>query len=104
MLHSGMGPTHVNSFLTALNVPPVSENALINRQQEVGPALERVAKQSCQENATAERAREAESRNISQEDLQKLEYLDISVSYDMMWMKTGRAHNSLTGDYVFNIF
>ena len=94
MFHAGIGATHLNAFLTAVNIPPYSTSALSKRQQEVGHALENVARTSCAESASLERSLEAETRNA---DLSQIDYLDIAVSYDMMWMKRGRAQNSLVG-------
>ena len=37
-------PTPVNAFLISINIPPMSTNSLMNREQEVGPAMEKLAK------------------------------------------------------------
>ena len=42
MEHAGIGPTHVNNFLSSLNVPPVSEWMLRNREEEIWPAIEQL--------------------------------------------------------------
>ena len=97
MLHAGIGATHVNAFLSSLNIPPLSEHTLTNRQREVGNALEYVANKSCKAQAEEERRRAAETQGITEEELQRLDHLDIAVSYDMMWFKRGRAHKSLSG-------
>ena len=97
MIHAGMGPTHVNALLTTMNHPAISETALHDRQKEVGIAMEKVARQSCEDTAAAERQITADARNISNEELNNFDYLDVAVSYDMMWLKRGRAHNSLVG-------
>ncbi len=104
MIHAGMGPTHVNEFLSCLNIPPVSHSMLDNRKDEAGRAIETVAKESCKEKANLEREMEAQRKNISQEELASVDYLDIAVTYDMMWMKRGRAHNSLTGGLFIYLF
>ena len=83
MDHAGIGPTHVNNFLSSLNVPPVSDRMLRNREKEIGQVVEQLAKESCQKAAHAEQLQTGESR--------------ISMSYDMGWQKQGRAMNSLTG-------
>lgn len=49
MLDVGIGPTHVNSLLTSMNIPAVHENTLKRREREVGEHLETVAKWSCDE-------------------------------------------------------
>ncbi|XP_063436978.1 uncharacterized protein LOC134718408 [Mytilus trossulus] len=43
MVHTGIGGRRVNSFLTALNIPPVSNTLLSARQKESGSAIETVA-------------------------------------------------------------
>ncbi|VDI71554.1 Hypothetical predicted protein [Mytilus galloprovincialis] len=43
MVHTGIGGRQVNSFLTALNIPPVSNTLLSARQKESGSAIETVA-------------------------------------------------------------
>ena len=47
MLHAGIGPSHVNSLLTSINLPAVAENTLKAREREIGPVIEKVAKESC---------------------------------------------------------
>ena len=90
MLHAGIGPTHVNELLSSINVPPLGESTLKAREREVGPQIEKVAKESCLE-------RKAKSeRNLWKKDSEK-ENVAIGVSYDMGWQKRGKAHNSLTG-------
>ena len=40
MVHSGIGRRQVNSFLSALNIPPVSNTLLSQRGKEIGPGTE----------------------------------------------------------------
>ena len=44
--HIGIGPTQLNNFLTALNLPYVSKTLLKKGYEETGPALNRVAQRS----------------------------------------------------------
>ena len=97
MIHAGMGPTHINALFTTMNHPAISETSLHDRMKEVGKAIEKVAQQSCNDTAAKERQLTAEKRSISSEELNSIDYLDIAVSYDMMWLKRGRAHNSSVG-------
>ena len=83
MDHAGIGPTHVNNFLSNFNVPPVSDRTLRNREKELGQVVEQLAKESCQKAAHEEQLQTGESGT--------------SPSYDMGWQKRGRAMNSLTG-------
>ena len=48
MLHAGIGPSHVNSLLTSINLPAVAENTLKAREREIGPVIEKVAQESCE--------------------------------------------------------
>ena len=81
--HAGIGPTHVNNCLSTLNVPPVSEWTLRNRELEIGPVNEQLAKESCW-NA----AREGKLQTIEG---------GITISYDRGWQKRSRAMNSMIG-------
>ena len=88
MLHAGIGPSHVNALLTSINIPPVSQSTFKAREREVGPAIEELAKASCEEAMEVEKEcwrKEAE------------EVVSIGASYDMGWQKRGKGHNSLTG-------
>ena len=89
MLHAGIGPTHVNELLSSINVPSVGESTLKAREREVGPQIEKLAKESCLESLENE-------RNLWKEESEK-ENVEIGASYDMGWQKRGKAHNSLTG-------
>ena len=83
MEHADIGPTHVNNFfLSSLNVPPVSERTLKNREREIGPVIEQLAKESYW-NAAGEGKLQTNEGGIT-------------ISYDMGWQKRGRAMNSLT--------
>ena len=41
MLDAGVGETHVNNILTALDIPPVSHKTLKKSERSVGAALEK---------------------------------------------------------------
>ena len=60
MVHSGLGETHVNNFLTSMNLPPISHKTLKKREREVGPIIEKVAEESC-EKALAEEVATSEA-------------------------------------------
>lgn len=59
MVHSGIGGRQVNSFLSALNIPPVSNTLLSKREKEMGDAMEFVADE-CVEECLAEELRLSE--------------------------------------------
>ena len=92
MIHAGIGPTHVNALLTSMDIPPVSEGTLNRRRAEAGPAIEKVAKDSCHEALEQEKQME-----LHDETDDGTAEVNLCVSYDMQWGKRGKAHNSLTG-------
>ncbi|XP_066596884.1 uncharacterized protein [Prorops nasuta] len=47
-LHSGIGCTALNKVLACLNIPVISKDLFKRYEREVGPAIEAVAKESCQ--------------------------------------------------------
>ena len=55
MLRAGIAVTRVNVFLMAINIPTMSTASLMNRQIEVGSAVEKVAKKTCVNSTAAER-------------------------------------------------
>lgn len=49
MNDSDIGPTKLNTLLTALNIPHVDPSTLKRAQEDVGPAVAAVAEESCME-------------------------------------------------------
>jgi len=49
MLQSGMGVSHMTTFLAALEIPGLHHNSVRERQREVAKAVKRVAESSCLE-------------------------------------------------------
>ena len=47
MLNSGMGETHVTSFLATMEIQGMSPNAFKKQERELSEHIEEVAKQSC---------------------------------------------------------
>ena len=92
MIHAGVGPTHMNAILTSMNIPPIADSTLSRRSHEAGPAIETVARRSCEEAMEAERQAELTKQNAHDDG----QNVDLSVSYDMGWQKP-RGFNSLTG-------
>jgi hypothetical protein len=91
MINSGMGPTHVNSFLAACNLPPINHKTIIKKQNIVGKEIEAQAQQSC--------AKAIEKEATMSHSLQ--------CSYDAGWQTrgTGWNYNSISGKLVsFNIY
>ena len=85
MDHAGIGATHVNHFLTTLNIPAMDSKVLQRQEKQIGAVVEQVAKESCDQ-ALAE---EVEKTDDSARG--------ITMSFDCGWQKRGRAMNSLTG-------
>lgn len=94
MLHAGIGATHVNALLTSVNLPAIAENTLKAREREVGPAIEKVAKESCGKALEEEKGKWLEASINSG---RASEGVGIGASYDAGWQKRGKGHNSLTG-------
>jgi hypothetical protein len=49
MMHTGMGPAHVNNFPTECNIPPISETTLRKKEKEISKSIHDVAMTSCRE-------------------------------------------------------
>ena len=47
MIHAGLGETHVNNFLTELNIPKSPHKTLKRREREVGSIIDAVGEASC---------------------------------------------------------
>ncbi|XP_043284646.1 uncharacterized protein [Venturia canescens] len=54
-LHAGIGCDTLNKVLACLNIPVISKDLFKRYEQEVGPAIERAAKESCERVAEEER-------------------------------------------------
>ena len=89
MYHTGMGPTHVKGFLSALEIPSPTSSMIKRREREMLGAIENVAKDSCNEAIVEEK------RLSTGEDGKVAGH----VKYDMGWQKrgSGRSYNSSTG-------
>ncbi|XP_062596748.1 uncharacterized protein LOC134258226 [Saccostrea cucullata] len=79
----------VNSFLSALNIPTVSNVVLSQREKEMGPALERVATASMKESLSEEVRLSKAGEKTS----------GLTASVDGAWQKrgSGRSYDSLSG-------
>ena len=92
-LHIGIGETHVNNFLTTINIPPLNNVTLKKREREVGNAVERIASTSCIENLQKKKENALSNNTIA--DSSGL--IRFPVSYDMGWqgtamgLKTGKV-------------
>jgi len=67
-LDGGFGATHMNAFLSSLNIPVVKADTFKRYERVVGPAMEKVAEGSCQEAIQEEKTLTLakESRDSSQ--------------------------------------
>ncbi|XP_043476705.1 uncharacterized protein LOC122507836 [Leptopilina heterotoma] len=53
--HAGIGRTQLNKILACLNVPNITTKVYRQYEQEVGPAIEETARDSCKKSAREER-------------------------------------------------
>ena len=60
MVHTGMGPVQIGSFLSVLNLPPVDASTIKRNELKVDKSLEAVAQQSCIEARQEELKKEGE--------------------------------------------
>ena len=49
MYATGIGEMQLNTFLSAVNIPPISSSTMKRIERVVGPVIEMVAKESCEE-------------------------------------------------------
>lgn len=84
MINGGFGESHVNGFLSSLNIPTITQSTLKSREREITPHLHKMAEDSCNKHLREE---------ISMSDG------NLTAGFDGAWQKrgTGRAYNSLTG-------
>ena len=59
MLHAGIGETHINNLLVAINVPVIHHKTLKRREREAGQGIEKLSERSFSEalNQELERSR-----------------------------------------------
>ena len=55
MIDAGFGETHINTLLSAINVPTVTAGFIKKNERLVGQAIEDVAKESCIESIQLEK-------------------------------------------------
>ncbi|CAC5399333.1 unnamed protein product [Mytilus coruscus] len=78
MTHAGMGPSHVNNFLTECNLPPISDTTLRKKEKEFSKTIHDIALTSC---------REAQHQEIL------LSHGKVAASFDGGWQKRGSGWN-----------
>ncbi|XP_058810185.1 uncharacterized protein LOC131675276 [Phymastichus coffea] len=98
MLDSGEGESGVNTMLSALNVPPVNKNSLKRYERVVGPAIDKVANESCIKAIQEEKrlTLQHEENNNNESTVNNNNVTDLTRSFDAAWTKKGRQHNSLS--------
>ena len=84
-LHAGMGNTHLNNLVSAMNTSTMNHR-LFKR------GVKKVARERCEMNLNLEKKVAKQSSGPSTDGL-----VGITVFYDMGWQKRGRRHNSSTG-------
>ncbi|VDI21511.1 Hypothetical predicted protein [Mytilus galloprovincialis] len=79
MIHAGIGSTHVNNFLSDLNVPLVNPSTIKKKENEVGKKIHEAAIESC--------------KTVQQQE-KNLSNGKIEVSFDGGWQKRGSGWHS----------
>jgi len=92
-IDNAIGYSHIQSFLTSLDLPSITKGAYRRREREIGVAVEAVTANSCDMVLENETEIEKATGKVPDED----GLLPLAVSYDMQWLKRGRANDSLTG-------
>lgn len=49
MIHTGIGPTHLQNFLSECNLPSISQNTLRRKEKELSQAITEVADRACRQ-------------------------------------------------------
>jgi len=57
MLNIGIGATHVQNFLAALNVPSMHHKSIRTREKDMGKKILEVAAESCKDEEEKEKSR-----------------------------------------------
>ncbi|KAL7297777.1 hypothetical protein TKK_0008811 [Trichogramma kaykai] len=55
ILNTGMGNSHFNKILASLDVPQLHWSSFKRHEEEVGPVIEKLVKESCEKAAVLER-------------------------------------------------
>lgn len=75
MIHSGMDPSHVVSFLSACNIPPIDPSTIKKKEKEIYPSFKRQASESC--------------NNALAEECEAIEPNELECSFDAGWQTRG---------------
>ena len=86
-IDNGIGYSHINSFLTTLDIPSLNRSAYKRREQEIDQAIEDVAANSCEMMLENKIEIEKATGKVPDED----------VSYGMQGLKRRKTNDSLTG-------
>lgn len=69
VLHAGMGFTHLENFFACLNIPCINAKTFKKHEEEVGQAIENVAKDSCMKAAAVKRQLTLDTRSDIEKSL-----------------------------------
>ena len=92
ILHTGIGETHVNNLLSALNIPQINHKSLKQREVEIGTIIQAYADKSVDIALKKE-------QELTKKELNITGNVRIEVSLDAAWQKRGtqKSYNSLSG-------
>ena len=88
-IDNGIGYSHINSFLTTLDIPSINRSTYKRREREIGLAIEDLAANSCEMVLENEIEIEKATGTVPGENC----LLPLSFSYDMQWLKSGKAND-----------
>ena len=80
MIHAGAGVTHLNNFLSTLNLPQICHKSLKVREVEIGPVVQSFANKSVD-------AALIKEQELTQKELNIEGSVGIEVSSDAAWQK-----------------
>jgi hypothetical protein len=66
MYHTGLGETHVSSFLAALEIPHLHHKTMKQREREIAKSIDKVAKESSLRVLEEEREKSLQKKGYEQ--------------------------------------
>lgn len=93
-VHSGMGCTALNKLLAIMNIPAILNDLYKRYEREVGPAIEKAAKESCRRAAEEERRLVIQNVTLTQITVTE----SVSSAYNVVYFDLETGGLSMTDD------